>query len=112
VTVILITHNLLEAEKLIQRVGIIDQGRLAALEWLYEAKRRLLRLELFFSPETSPKLPAGLTHFEVDPGHWIVLLEQAQTNNLLSCFNSSQLFTYHLRTLTLEDIYVYYTTRS
>jgi ABC-2 type transport system ATP-binding protein len=112
VTVILITHNLLEAEKLIQRVGIIDQGRLVALSRLDEMKRALQRLELLFAPETLPKLPAGLTHFEAEPGHWIVMLEQAQTDNVLRCLDASQHSAYRLSSPTLEDLYVYYTAQS
>ena len=63
-TIILITHDAIEAEKPIQRVGILHADELVALSRPSELKRqvdRMLRLELFFSPETPPTLPPNLT---------------------------------------------------
>jgi ABC-type multidrug transport system ATPase subunit len=52
-TIIFITHDAIEAEKVIQRVGILREGQLVALgkpSALKQSVDKKLRLELFFSP--------------------------------------------------------------
>src|SRR5690606_38950341 len=60
-TVILVTHNVLEAERVIQRVGIINHGRIMALGRVGELKARVdqrVRLELRFVEERGGVPPA------------------------------------------------------
>ena len=59
-TIVFITHDAIEAEKVIQRVGIMRQGELVAVGRPSELKRaidRKLRLELFFPSQRPPALP-------------------------------------------------------
>ena len=56
-TIIFITHDAIEAEKIIQRVGIMRQGELVALGRPSDLKAQVyqtLRLELFFQPDAPP----------------------------------------------------------
>ena len=62
-TIIFITHDAIEAEKVIQRVGIMRDGELVALGRPSELKRavdRKLRLEVLFPADTPPSLPPEL----------------------------------------------------
>ncbi len=60
-TVLLITHNVLEAERIVDRLAIIDQGRIKGIGTpasLKEAEGDDMRLELILEPKaTEPTLP-------------------------------------------------------
>ena len=61
-------------EKIIQRVGIMWQGRLVALGWPSELKQQIaqqLRLELFMAEGSRPQLPPHLPLHELDRGRWL-----------------------------------------
>ncbi len=114
-TIILITHDAIEAEKAIQRVGILRYGELVAVGRPSELKRqvdRMLRLELFFSPETPPLLPPGLTCYPLEAGHWRVLLEWNQVIPTLNSLNLDQVDDFRLYSATLEDLYLHYATKA
>lgn len=109
-TIIFITHDALEAEKIIQRVGILGDGRLLALGTPQELKRQIdrqLRLELFFAPERPPQLPADFQPREVAPGRWLVYLERARVDSALASLHGVDDF--RLYSATLEDLYLSYT---
>ena len=111
VTVIFITHDSIEAEKIIQRVGILRQGKLVALGRPSDLKAqvdRKLRLELFFTPDRRPALPAGLQPREVDPGRWLVYIDRSETGPILNALDLSQFDDFRLYSATLEDLYLYY----
>lgn len=115
-TILFITHDAIEAEKVIQRVGIMRGGRLAAVGSPAELKRavdRKLRLELTFPPDCPPDLPPGLEPHQMQPGRWLVYLEwrDGAENNLsalLDRLNMAQLDDFRLYSATLEDLYIYY----
>ena len=110
-TIIFITHDAIEAEKIIQRVGILRAGELAALGRPSELKRlvdRKLRLELFFSPEAPPELPEGLAYRALDAGRWVVLLEWAEMMPTLNRLDLEQVDDFRLYSATLEDLYLHY----
>lgn len=110
-TVIFITHDALEAEKVIQRVAIMRAGELVALGRPSELKQRVdhkLRLELFFSPEQPPSLPEGLTHYQLEPGRWFVMLEWEQLAATLDSLKQAQFDDFRLYSATLEDLYLHY----
>jgi len=110
-TIIFITHDALEAEKIIQRVAILRAGELVALGKPSELKQAVdqkLRLELFFSPETPPALLAGLPTYAIEAGRWLVLLEWQQAMATLASLNLEQLDDFRLYSATLEDLYLYY----
>ena len=110
-TIIFITHDAIEAEKIIQRVGILHQGRLVALGRPSELKAsmdRKLRLELFFQPGKPPCLPDGLISQPIDPGRWLVYLDRQDTSWVLNQINMDEVDDFRLYSATLEDLYLYY----
>ena len=110
-TIIFITHDAIEAEKVVQRVGIMKQGRLAAVGNPGELKRSLdqkLRLEILFSPGMPPELPAGLEIHILQPGRWMVYLERQNVAATLEYLNFNQMDDFRLFSATLEDLYLYY----
>ena len=114
-TIIFITHDAIEAEKIIQRVGIMRDGELVAVGWPSALKQRVdqkLRLELFFSPESPPNLPPGLTCYRLEAGRWLVLLEREQMMAVLNCLNLEQVDDLRLQSATLEDLYLHYAARA
>jgi ABC-2 type transport system ATP-binding protein len=114
-TIIFITHDAIEAEKVIQRVGIMRGGELVAVGRPSDLKRRVdqkLRLELLFPPEIPPSLPSSLDHRQLEAGRWLVLLEREQVMAVFNGLNLEQLDDFRLQSATLEDLYLYYATRS
>lgn len=112
-TIIFITHDAIEAEKIIQRVGILHAGKLVALGKPAELKRQLtqqLRLELFFPPETPPTLSAELAIQPLDDGRWMVYVERSQLEHVINNLEQSQVDDFHLYSATLEDLYIHYAT--
>ena len=113
-TIIFVTHDAIEAEKVIQRVGILRNGELVAVGRPSDLKReidRKLRLEIIGSPERAPVLPAGLRATEMQPGRWIALLEREEAVGVLSGLDLSQIHDFRLYSATLEDLYVHYVTQ-
>ncbi len=110
-TIIFITHDALEAEKIIQRVGIMRQGKLVALgkpSALKAAVDRKLRLEVFTSPGAAPCLPPGFSAQQIDPGRWLAYLDREQVGQVLSRLDMAQIDDFRLYSATLEDLYLYY----
>ena len=114
-TIIFITHDAIEAEKIIQRVGILRKGELVAVGRPSELKKQVaqqLRLELFFPPETPPHLPAHLTPHQLQPGRWLAWVERGDIGQVLNGLNLEQLDDFRLYSATLEDLYVHYANQS
>lgn len=112
-TIMFITHDAIEAEKIIQRVGIMRQGRLVVVGRPSELKQRIdqkLRLEIFFEPESAPDLPQDLICHHLEPGRWLVLLEREQMMTALNSLNLDQIDDFCLQSATLEDLYLHYAT--
>lgn len=114
-TIIFITHDAIEAEKIIQRVGIMRDGELVAVDRPSALKQRVdrkMRLELFFSPRTPPSLPPDLTCRQLEAGRWLVLLERQQVMATLNGLNLEEMDDLRLQSATLEDLYLHYATRT
>ena len=110
-TIIFITHDAIEAEKIIQRVGILRDGQLVALGAPTALKQQVdqqLRLELFFSPDDPPTLPLNLTYQPLDAGRWLVYLERAQAGPVLQQLDMARVHDFRLYSATLEDLYLHY----
>lgn len=115
VTIIFITHDAIEAEKIIQQVGIMRAGKLVALgkpSSLKEQVDQQLRLELFFDPERPPTLPPDLTPVLLDSGRWLIYLPRAQAGVVLQKLDLAHLHDFRLYSATLEDLYLYYATQA
>jgi ABC-type multidrug transport system ATPase subunit len=113
-TIIFITHDAIEAEKVIDRVGILHAGALVALGRPSDLKSRVdhkLRLELVFAPEAPPQLPPGLDCREVSAGRWLVFLDREQAAGVLSSLDLRRLDDFRLYSATLEDLYLHYATQ-
>ena len=110
-TIIFITHDAIEAEKIIRRVGIMRAGRLVALgnpQTLKQQLDRQLRLELRFPPDSPPRLPAEFEYVELAAGHWLARLDRSQVEPMLAALNRSQIEDFQLRSATLEDLYMHF----
>ncbi|MBN1579712.1 MAG: ABC transporter ATP-binding protein [Anaerolineae bacterium] len=111
-TIMFITHDAIEAEKVIQQVGIMRDGQLVAVgrpSDLKEKVDRKLRLEMFFSPGIVPSLPAEIEGHQLQPGRWIAWLDRDQVSAVLGRLELDQLDDFRLYSATLEDLYVHYT---
>lgn len=113
-TIIFITHDAIEAEKVIQRVGIMRDGRLVANGRPSELKQAVdqkLRLELFFTPGREPNVPTHLPKHVVQVGHWLLLLDWEEGTAVLNQLDLNQIDDFRLYTATLEDLYLHYAKR-
>lgn len=101
-TIFLTTHDMVEADKLSDRVAFIDQGVIAAVDTPHTLKqqygKRVLRAEV-----TTPE--GGLQTKEI-------ILDQAETSGEIEAlFSSEQVVTIHSEEATLEDIFMKITGR-
>jgi ABC-2 type transport system ATP-binding protein len=115
ITINFITHDAIEAERIIQRVGIMREGELIAIGPPSELKKTVdqkLRMEMFFPPTKPPALPSGMISHELQPGRWITWLDRDEASSILNRLDLAQLEDFRLYSATLEDLYVhYYTTQ-
>jgi ABC-2 type transport system ATP-binding protein len=110
-TIIFITHDAIEAEKVIERVGIMRDGELVAVGRPSDLKRAIdqkLRLELFTAPELTLDLPPEMPRRQIQPGRWLILLEWNQATAVLDALDMERIDDFRLYSATLEDLYVHY----
>lgn len=110
-TIVLITHDALEAEKVVDRVGILRAGGLVALGRPAELKAvvgRQLRVELSFAPERPPRLPAGLLPADVANGRVVLHLEWQPAMELLAQLRPEELEDVRVSMSSLEDVVVHH----
>jgi len=123
-TVILVTHNVVEAEKVLERVGIINHGQVVALGTVGELKGRVdqrVRLEFRLrndgngEDEADPtKLLADIAgSAEVRPmgrGLWMTLVDRSLVQRVLDGLTGGQgleaLDDFRIILPTLEDVYL------
>jgi ABC-2 type transport system ATP-binding protein len=109
-TIILVTHNVVEADRVIQRVGIMRAGQLIAVGRPAALKAGLnqqLRVEVTFEPDCPPALPGGITPRLVAPGRWQLLIDRATATQYLEALaRDPAVGDFHLSTATLEDLYL------
>lgn len=109
-TIILVTHNVLEAEKVIQRVAIMNAGRVIAQGRPGALKADLnqqLRLEVIFTPDNPPTLPDSAAPHLAAPGRWQLLIERdAASAYIAALSHNPAVEDFRLSTATLEDLYL------
>lgn len=102
VTVFITTHDMVEADKLSDRVGFIDRGKIVALDRPATLKRRYGQRALKVEVETAQ----GETTTHEIP------LDQSETpNQLYDLFRQERIVTVHSEEATLEDIFIEITGR-
>ncbi len=110
-TIIFITHDAIEAEKIIERVGILRDGELVAVGRPRELKAQIdqkLRLELFCAPENAPELLTRLESHELQPGRWLAWIDRAEVGAVMNQLDFAKIDDCRLYSATLEDLYVHY----
>lgn len=110
-TIVLVTHDAVEAEKAIQRVGILQHGRFTALGTPAQLKDGIamkLRVELEFPPHAPPKLPQDVVPHEKAEGVWQLVLDRDEAARLLADLDLRAINDIRLTSTTLEDLYLHY----
>ena len=117
-TIILVTHNVIEAEKVLERVGIINHGEIVALGTVGELKARVdQRVRLEFRLRDQDQDPAAALGLgpEVDllsmgRGLWRALVDQGSLGSVLTRLASgaglAKLDGFRILLPNLEDVYL------
>ncbi|MCI1776999.1 MAG: ABC transporter ATP-binding protein [Paenibacillus lautus] len=114
VTVILVTHNVLEAEQVVDRVAVVNHGKLLAIDHVGVLKQRVdqrMKLEITTSFGESDYVCRSLSAL----GHWTktgenrirTLIEKQNASYAIDCLTEQQLpiEEYSLVPPNLEDVY-------
>lgn len=112
-TVIFITHNVLEAERVLTRVGIVDKGRLIALGTPSELKAQVasrVRLEFRLRENgATPQLDDVGAELLPD-GCWRVTALQRNVPHVIECLTLrvglEMMDDFRIQPPTLEDVYI------
>ena len=115
-TVVLVTHNVLEAESVLDRVAVLDAGRVIAEGTPGRLKAQVsdeVRLELVWRgvpPETDPLVASLAARATVTGRRWSVRLPVGEAREALGCLTAGPAFAalddFTLATPTLEDVYL------
>ncbi|GAC1327160.1 MAG: ABC transporter ATP-binding protein [Mycobacteriales bacterium] len=115
-TVVLVTHNVLEAETVLDRVAVMDRGRVIACDTPGRLKARVsddIRLDLVWrgEPPMSDPTVAMLAARSVRTGRrWSARLSSAEAREALGRLTGGPAFAalddFTLATPTLEDVYL------
>lgn len=113
ITVILVTHNVLEAENVVDRVMIVDNGKIIAEGTPGELKKKVddrVRLEITFKPEHCVRPDFLLDAVEVKEGKWRIFIPKkdlaATQAKIFQHLDIDQVDDFRLMTTTLEDVYI------
>jgi ABC-2 type transport system ATP-binding protein len=113
-TVLLVTHNVLEAERVVNRLAIVDQGKVKGIGTPAELKtdeNGSMRLELILEPDKNiPELPDFLVQIATSKTRIISRIEQENISSALdlatSLKNNGLIEEFSLSPTTLEDVYI------
>jgi ABC-2 type transport system ATP-binding protein len=116
VTVILVTHNVLEAESVLDRVAVLDAGRVIACDTPARLKAAVddsVRIQLVWRHDPPRDDPAVITlarDATIDGLRWTVRLERAEARDVLARMTRPPLIDaledFTVSTPTLEDVYL------
>jgi ABC-2 type transport system ATP-binding protein len=115
-TVVLVTHNVIEAERVLDRVAIVDRGRVIACDTPGRLKAAVsdeVRLDLVWR-DTPPMQDAAVADLarvaRVDGPRWSARLDQASARDTLGRLMTgaamAALDDFTLATPTLEEVYL------
>ncbi len=113
-TVLLVTHNVLEAERVVNRLAIVDQGKVRGTGTPAELKTDEnggMRLELILEPHKEvPELPEFLEQIAITNRRIISKVEQENIPSALQLAtdlkNAGRIEEFSLGPTTLEDVYI------
>ncbi|MEU7639341.1 ABC transporter ATP-binding protein [Streptomyces sp. NPDC039016] len=115
-TVVLVTHNVLEAESVLDRVAVIDQGRVIACDTpgrLKELVGEEVRLELVWRdrpPLDVPEVAALAAEARTAGRRWTLRLPADRARSAVTAVTAGPAFAalddFTLATPSLEDVYV------
>ena len=112
--VILVTHNVMEAEKSVDRLAVINEGRLIAEgtpSSLKAEDRGRLRLELMLEPGApTPELPEFVLHDARVGNNLVMVIDEASATAGIEwsqrMMDGARAEEYALAATTLEDVYI------
>lgn len=113
-TIILVTHNILEAEKVVHRVAVIDNGKLLAIDHVEKLKRRVdqrMRLEIYAQESSIHNIQDRLKAFGqaelVEDTKLTMLIEKNMVRAIVEIIQDETLSInqYSLFPPSLEDVY-------
>ncbi|MDX3230827.1 ABC transporter ATP-binding protein [Streptomyces sp. ME19-01-6] len=110
-TIVLITHNALEAEQVIERVGILREGRLVAVGRPAELKSGLaktLSVHLTLRDGMSAELPDYLLVQSRHRGKVVAQVSRTDVARLTSDLDLDEFLEFRLQSKTLEEVYFEY----
>ncbi|WP_405788572.1 MULTISPECIES: ABC transporter ATP-binding protein [unclassified Streptomyces] len=115
-TVLLVTHNVIEAETVLDRVAVVDQGKVIACDTPAGLKATVsgeVRLELVWREDAPLEVPevARLRDLAVESGRrWVLRLAPDQARAAVASVTGSPAFAalddFTLATPSLEDVYL------
>ncbi len=119
-TIILVTHNVMEAEKVLSRVGIINKGKIQALGTVGSLKAQIdqrVRIDVRFRPDADKRVePAFYSSFEevecrlISDHEALLLVPRHQVQQVIDKVISDvpmmQLDDLRIISPTLEDVYL------
>jgi ABC-type multidrug transport system ATPase subunit len=116
-TIILVTHNVQEAERVIQRVAVMSQARIVGLGRVSELKAQMeqeVSLELFLRPDVAAAAETALEDMpgarRLQPYQWSVSVERTggeeAIHRILSLVKLERLEDFRVHTASLEDVYM------
>lgn len=115
-TILLVTHNLLEAERVIQRLGLINHGHLLAIGTPGELKKRFeQQAQVEFQikpgfPEATRWLQEEQNASQITPGRWRMpctpITMQATMSRIIEQVGPAHLENMRFLTPSLEDVYL------
>lgn len=113
-SIILVTHNVLEAEKVVDRVAIMDKGRFVSHGSISEIKKKvdnLLKLEMTVNRDsTDIELPNWAVSYRRQNSKLISKLEPEHVQHAINWVTQKvrhgEIMDYSVSPTTLEDVYV------
>jgi ABC-2 type transport system ATP-binding protein len=118
ITIVLVTHNVLEAEQVVDRVVIVDKGKIIAYGTPGQLKSEVddrVRIEIKFKPchaYNFNRLIKSFEHYkQIKPDKWQIFIPKNQMssiyNRLINKIDLDQLDDFRMITTTLEDVYIH-----
>lgn len=113
-TVILVTHNVVEAERVLERVGIINHGKITALDTVASLKSRVssgIRIEFSLRADTPAfTAPAAESIVKLEGGKHAMLVERDAIHSTIGhILEATKLYGFselRIHEPSLEDVYI------